>query len=160
MNGGPDVVFLQEASFKDPEWPSFQRRVDRDGFHSFFSGANTKVDGQDKHAGTAILVKKNLVVRPAWKLCHVGGSAQAVWLGGKLLISLYLAPTFESQEVFALTVAKLFSLPQGTQWVMGGTSMPHRRNVPLDMCLALRPLKFLPRASPRGGMERDVLIIF
>ena len=106
------------------------------------------MDGQDKHGGTAILVKKNLVVRPAWKLCHVGGSAQAFWLGGKLLVSLYLAPTFESQEVFALTVAKLFSLPQGTQWVMGGDFNATPEECPFRYVFGAEAFEILASGKP------------
>lgn len=41
-------------------------------------------------------------------------------MNGQLLISAYLAPVFESHEVFENIVAKLFSLPRDTHWIMGG----------------------------------------
>ena len=87
----------------------------------------------------------------------MGGSAQAFWLGGKLLVSLYLAPTFESQEVFALTVAKLFSLPQGTQWVMGGDFNATPEECPFRYVFGAEAFEILASGKPRGGMERDVL---
>ena len=78
------------------------------------------MDGRDKQGGAVVLTKNNIVTRPAWHVNLVGGSAQAVWLGGRLFVSILLAPTFESHEVFEETVSKLSSLPKNSEWLMGG----------------------------------------
>ncbi len=59
-------------------------------------------------------------VRPAWHCAAEGGAAQAVWVAGKLMVSVYLAPCFASTTIYQDVSAKILGLPHEQDWLIGG----------------------------------------
>lgn len=104
----PQIIFLQETAFKKHEWISYQKVVAlRNGHHAFFSGSHEISGTRQASGGATVLVRASLPVRPAWHCNSEGGAAQAVWVAGKLMVSVYLAPNFASREIFQDVSAKI-----------------------------------------------------
>jgi hypothetical protein len=114
----PDVVLLQETALQGSEAAGFQTHARKVGYHSYFSGA--QLQAHRPHGGAMVLVKTSLCSRPAWSFTDKGGAAQAVWVNGALLTSVYLAPVPESSQVVDEVAAVVLSLPVAQQWALGG----------------------------------------
>jgi len=114
----PQIVLLQECSFSQAEWTTFQKTCWSLGYRSFFSGAQSTVNRH--HGGAAVLVKSSLPCRPAWSQTHKGGSAQAVWVGSTLVISTYLAPNSDAETVSAAVAQTVHSLAPRHRFILGG----------------------------------------
>lgn len=102
----PQIIFLQETAFKKHEWISYQKVALRNGYHAFFSGSHEISGTRQASGGATVLVRASLPVRPAWHCTSKGGAAQAVWVAGRLMVSVYLAPNFASREIFQDVSAK------------------------------------------------------
>ena len=124
----PQIVLLQECSFSQAEWTTFQKTCWSVGYRSFFSGAQSTVNRH--YGGAAVLVKSSLPCRPAWSHTHKGGSAQAVWVGSTLVISTYLAPNSDAETVSAAVAQTVHSLAPRHRFILGGITMPHPKRIP------------------------------
>ena len=119
-NAPPKVILLQETAFKKHEWVSYQKVALKNGYHAFFSGSHEIRGTRQASGGATVLVQANLPVRPAWHCATEGGAARAVWVAGKLMVSVYLAPCFASTTIYQDVSAKILGLPQEQDWLIGG----------------------------------------
>ena len=138
----PQIIFLQETAFKKHEWISYQKVALRNGYHAFFSGSHEISGTRQASGGATVLVRASLPVRPAWHCTSKGGAAQAVWVAGRLMVSVYLAPNFASREIFQDVSAKILSLPPDQQWFMGGDFNATPQECPFRYSLQTVRLEF------------------
>ena len=138
----PQIIFLQETAFKKHEWISYQKVALRNGYHAFFSGSHEISGTRQASGGATVLVRASLPVRPAWHCTSKGGAAQAVWVAGRLMVSVYLAPNFASRENFQDVSAKILSLPPEQQWFMGGDFNATPQECPFRYSLQTVHLEF------------------
>ena len=111
----PNVVFLQEVAWDTREWVAFSKAAARAGYTSFFSGTPNMA----RKGGAAVLIRKHLPSRPAWRFADDGGAAQLIWAGGYFLGSIYLAPNYEPAACDEIS-ARLLALASQYAWLLGG----------------------------------------
>eukprot|EP00439_Symbiodinium_sp_Y106_P009605 s3374_g1.t1 len=114
----PALVMLQETAFTKAEAGHFCSKAKKLGYDAYFSGAVT--EGPRPHGGVMLLVSSTLPSQTAWKHVSRSGAAQAVYVGGQLFISTYLAPVPEACDIVHEVANVILSLPSRVQWCLGG----------------------------------------
>ena len=118
LSNGPPLMLLQETALSEHEARSYGAAAFKQGYHAYFSGCERT--SRREHGGAMILAKTSLKSASAWAFKDRGGAAQAVWLNGVLVISVYLAPVPESWKVVDEVAALVFSLSPEQSWLLGG----------------------------------------
>ena len=118
LDSGPPIILLQEVALPKDEAKGFSAMAFKKGFHCYYSGCEHT--SHRPHGGALALVKQSLKSSPAWGMTSNEGAAQAVWVSGTLVCSVYAAPVPGNWKVVDEVSATLLSLPGEQKWILGG----------------------------------------